>query len=36
MVAVSPDGRRVFVAGITAWFIPHSQANRMTIIAYRA
>jgi DNA-binding beta-propeller fold protein YncE len=36
VVAVSPDGRRVFVAGITAWFIPHSQANRITIIAYRA
>jgi DNA-binding beta-propeller fold protein YncE len=36
LVAVSPDGHRVYVAGETAWFIPHSQADRYTIIAYRA
>jgi len=36
VVAVSPDGRRVYVAGYTAWLIPHRQANRTTIIAYRA
>ncbi|HEX6856297.1 MAG TPA: PQQ-binding-like beta-propeller repeat protein [Streptosporangiaceae bacterium] len=35
-VAVSPDGRRVFVAGYTAWLIPHRQTHRYTIIAYRA
>ena len=31
-----PNEHRVYVAGETAWFIPHSQANRYTIIAYRA
>ena len=35
-VAVGPGGRRVYVAGYTAWFIPHGQAVRYTVIAYRA
>ena len=35
-VAVGPGGRRVYVAGYTAWFIPHGQAVRYTVIDYRA
>jgi DNA-binding beta-propeller fold protein YncE len=35
-VAVSPGGRRVFVAGDTAWLILHRQADRYAVLAYRA
>jgi DNA-binding beta-propeller fold protein YncE len=36
VVAVSPDGRRVYVAGHTVWAIPRTLAYRYTIIAYRS
>jgi DNA-binding beta-propeller fold protein YncE len=35
-VAVSPAGRRVYVAGSTIWAIPRTLAARYAIIAYRA